>query len=151
MRSVAVFLSLSRGDRRLLLRAVMVNVVARVALYVRSLDGLRAWSSRRGPMGRYPLNKILWAGLAVAERMPGATCLSSSLALQRLLSSNGYVSELHIGVARQGGAFFAHAWVEYEGRILIGEDDERSYTRLASWVVGRTMAPQDDAGSGDRG
>jgi len=134
MKGLATFRGLSRDDRRLLFEALALNVRARLSLYFRSLEALRAWTIQPGDRRR-PLERVVWAGRAAARRTPGGTCLSSALALQRLMSSNGYASELHIGVVREAAGFFAHAWVEYEGRVLIGEDDDRSYTRLASWTV----------------
>ena len=144
MKSLATLRSLSRDDRRLLFEALVLNVRARAALHFRSLETLRAWTVRPGDR-RLPLERIVWAGRAAARRTPAGTCLSSALALQRLMSSHGYVSELHIGVTREAAGFFAHAWVQYEGRVLIGEDDDRSYTRLASWSVDPTLR---DAGPG---
>ena len=49
--------------------------------------------------------------------------------------AHGHDSELHIGVAHEDGAFAAHAWVEQDGRVLIGEAERRTYTRLVSWPI----------------
>lgn len=134
MKSLAKLLSLPAEDRWLLGRALATNIEARLALHVLSIDRLRAWATRPGTAGR-DVERIVWAGRAAARRTPFATCLSSALALQRLLAANGHDSELHIGVAGDGGAFAAHAWLERDGRILIGEDDRARYTRLASWTT----------------
>jgi hypothetical protein len=150
VKQIAAFCALSGDDRRLLARALALNARTRLALYFRSLEKLRGWAGQPGD-GRRPLERIVWAGRAAARRMPGATCLSSALALQRLLAGNGYDSELHIGVTRNAGAFFAHAWVEYEGRILIGEDDGRSYTRLASWTIAPSMLGSEHVDKTDAG
>jgi hypothetical protein len=65
------------------------------------------------------------------------TCLAQSLAAQVLLTRRGYPTLLHIGVVRgEGGQFQAHAWVESEGKIVIGGSDLEHYTPLAVW--GRT-------------
>ncbi|MCA0302737.1 MAG: lasso peptide biosynthesis B2 protein [Proteobacteria bacterium] len=134
MKSLAKLLSLPAEDRRLLGRALATNVEARLALHVLSIDRLRAWATRPGTATR-DVERIVWAGRAAARRTPFATCLSSALALQRLLAAHGHDSELHIGVAGDDGVFAAHAWLEREGRILIGEDDRARYTRLTGWTT----------------
>lgn len=49
-------------------------------------------------------------------------CLARSVALQRMLRSEGIAgSRIHIGVRSVRGAFEAHAWVTLDGRV-IGDD-----------------------------
>lgn len=132
MRSLATFRALPGDDRRLLLQALMTTVMFRLALHLMSIERLRRLSSRMGH-GWRSVDRIVWAVRAVARRMPGTTCLNSALALQSLLSANAHGSDLHIGVTREEGVFVAHAWVEKDGRVLIGEDERRTYTRLMSW------------------
>lgn len=45
-------------------------------------------------------------------RLLGATCLVQSAILQRWDTDHGHPRPLVIGVARQGGEFAAHAWLE---------------------------------------
>lgn len=64
---------------------------------------------------------LAWAVRTTARRVPRASCLTQSLALEALLVQAGHPANLRIGVARKtDGAFEAHAWVESEGRVLIG-------------------------------
>jgi hypothetical protein len=134
MTKLAALCALPATDRGLLLDAFVAAAVFRLALHFFPIDRLRTWAARTGH-GRRALDRIIWAGGVAARWVPGTTCLSSALALQRLLSTNGHGSELHIGVA-QDGAFAAHAWVEQDGRVLIGEAARRLYTRLVSWPIG---------------
>ena len=60
--------------------------------------------------------------------------------MQRLLSSSGHRGELHIGVAREGLRFAAHAWVECDGEVLVGEHERSSYTRLLAWHAAKPPA-----------
>jgi hypothetical protein len=47
--------------------------------------------------------------------------LPAAYALHLLLHRHGYASRVQVGVAHTPeGAVEAHAWVEHEGRILIG-------------------------------
>ena len=48
-------------------------------------------------------------------------CLTQALALQWLLRRRGEKVQVHIGVRKnEDGVFAAHAWLEKEGRVLIG-------------------------------
>ncbi len=69
----------------------------------------------------------MWAIAVAGKYMPGTTCLSLALAAQRMLNREGYPAHLHIGVAKDHtGSFGAHAWVESDGRIVIGGQDSSS-------------------------
>jgi hypothetical protein len=62
-----------------------------------------------------------WAVRATARRVPKASCLTQALALESWLAEQGVDTDVRIGVARRAdGSFEAHAWVEHEGRVLIG-------------------------------
>jgi len=56
-----------------------------------------------------------------------------ALAASRLLAQNGYKSTLHIGVKRTESVFQAHAWLEYDGRAIIGSGEAPHFMRLWSW------------------
>lgn len=140
MSGIGRWRSLPAKDRTLLVQAVRLNVQARLLLQLWSIDRLRSWASLRGG-GRMAAEQVIWAARAAARRVPFVTCLSSALALQRLLARNGHDCELHIGVARGTGAFIAHAWVEFEGRIVLGEDDRQDYVRLLAWSAPDAGAP----------
>jgi len=58
----------------------------------------------------------------VSRFVPFATCLPQALAAMFLIRSRGQYSDLKIGVAKgEGKDFRAHAWLETNGRIIIGE------------------------------
>jgi hypothetical protein len=69
--------------------------------------------------------EIVRAIRLASRYVPRATCLTQALATQILLGRNGHSGQLHIGVAvdaKQG--FRAHAWVESQGKILVGGSEE---------------------------
>lgn len=134
MRQVAAYFALPRSDRRRLIEAFVTLEVVRIALRLFAIERVRAWASRRR-QGTASVDRIVWAVRTAARWMPGTTCLYSALTLQRLLASQGYSSELHIGVARQEQRFAAHAWLERDGEVLIGEQGHDDYTRLTIWPV----------------
>ncbi len=132
MKSLAAFLALKGSDRWLLMEASLMLACVRGALHVVSIDRLRKWTGHVRP-GRHPADRIIWAVRAAARRVPGTTCLSSALSLQRMLSSNGHRSQIHIGVAREASVFIAHAWLVHDGNVVIGEEEHERYTRLTAW------------------
>ncbi|MDP1749961.1 MAG: lasso peptide biosynthesis B2 protein [Reyranella sp.] len=135
MRRLAAFFTLPWSDRRLLIEAFATLGFVRVVLHVWTIERLRRWAGRL-ERGSKPVDRIVWAVRTASRRTPGTTCLGSALALQRLLSAEGYVSELHIGVARQQPGLVAHAWVVHEGQVLIGDEEQATYTQLTNWRAG---------------
>ena len=54
------------------------------------------------------------------------SCLSQALATQVMLGRRGRSATLRIGVANEEGAVKAHAWLETEGKIIIGGSQSRN-------------------------
>lgn len=135
MKRVATFLALPHSDRMLVLEAAATLAIVRGALHLFTIDQLRAWAGRI-ERGTKPLDRIVWAVRTASRRVPGTTCLGSALTLQRMLSMQGYASELCIGVACESPkGIVAHAWLVHEGRVLIGEEEQANYTQLTAWRV----------------
>lgn len=77
--------------------------------------------------------RIAWAVTIAGRYVFHATCLVQALATQVLLARAGMSSILHIGVTKgQHAPIEAHAWVESEGRIIIGGSETIPYKKLAS-------------------
>jgi hypothetical protein len=62
------------------------------------------------------------------------TCLSRTLAAHMIMSRLGFSSVPKIGVSTADGGFAAHAWLECQDGVVIGEKspDGRTYTPLPS-------------------
>jgi hypothetical protein len=156
VRRIGAFLALTRPDKLLALEALSTLVAVRIALHWVAIERLRAWAGRVTP-GTAPLRKpveksverIAWAVGAASRLLPRTSCLASALALQRALSKQGHGSDLHIGVAKQGEKFSAHAWLACEGRILVGEVEHGRFTQLVAWKAvgdpGPAVAGKPDA------
>ena len=60
-----------------------------------------------------------------------AACLPRALAAQAMLRRRGVASRLCLGVAREGEALSAHAWLELgQDNIVVGEAQAPRFTRL---------------------
>lgn len=128
-------LSLSPAEWWLLLRAFGLTLLVRGALWVVPFRLLRRVLLRPRPAptpGADSRERIVWAVLASARRVPDATCLTQALVAETLLRRAGHDAALHLGVARpaQGPGLEAHAWVESGGRIVVGDGDLERFTRL---------------------
>jgi Transglutaminase-like superfamily len=140
MRRLGRFFRLPASERWLLAKAALLLGTIRVGLWLlpfRTLRSLldRASAFRRvGQTDQEPTDVVVSAVEVVARCLPAFdTCLTRALAAQVLLSRRGCPALLHIGVVRSPeGKFEAHAWVESDGRVVIGGYELERYTPLAA-------------------
>lgn len=143
----------SWAERRALLRAAVLLIAARTALLTLPLRTVLRLAERAGGHGersRPPagdsasahgraagadphLRRMIWAVEIMGNRLfPKNPCLTQALVIQVLFRRAGRPAELRIGVRREADATpQAHAWVESEGEILIGQSEAlRGYVTL---------------------
>lgn len=127
------FRRLSPAKRRLLLAALARVGLARLALWAGPLPRARALVGQLKGRARpeFSPEHLAWAVRVSSRCVPRATCLVQAVALGAMLAQNGEASQLVIGVALQeNGTFGAHAWVEWQGRTLIGETASPQFQQL---------------------
>lgn len=133
------FAALPPRARQLVMKATAMVAVIRLALWVLPFPTARrviAPLGRRSARATRPLTPELIDGRAfivqfASRFVPQASCLTQALALQVLLSRTGNPSSIHIGVARAGRkALEAHAWLECDGRVVIGGGQVDRYAPL---------------------
>jgi hypothetical protein len=130
----AKFFRLSAAEKRVLFQAAAWLVLWRVLLAAAPFARVQQLVSRAcgGSVSRCsgapaPF-RIGYLVAAAANLIPGTTCLPRALAAHVLLGRHGHGAELHIGVNRDSqGRFQAHAWVETEGRVIIGGPEVTGY------------------------
>src|SRR5947209_731091 len=132
------FASLPPDDRRLLLVSLAVVASVRAALWIlpfgrlRSAMGLVQRRSRSSTHSFREADRIAWSVGSAARFVPRATCLTQALAGEVLLRRAGCPANLRIGDATdRAGKLEAHAWIESEGRVVIGDHDLHRFTTLA--------------------
>ena len=136
MGSLARFIALPPAERRLIVAAAGILAATRVGLWALPFRWVHrasgALANRRRSRGGGPsVERIVWAVGAADRLVPRTTCLVRALAAQALLARRGHASELRLGVGGGSGrAFEAHAWLERDGRILIGGPVEARYVPL---------------------
>lgn len=100
-------------------------------IIVRALKRFEGAKPIGSPESSAVLPTVVWAVGAVARRVPRATCLTQAIAARMLLLWFGCDARLCLGVAHtDDGSFRAHAWLEREGRPILGGAGVRRLTRL---------------------
>lgn len=128
------FLNRPASERFLLIKALFVVVAIRGGLSLLPFPRFHALFERvraaigvrRDLMSVPPKAQLVWAVRAASQYVPRASCLTQALAAQLLLERYDYPAHVRIGVARHGemqGAFQAHAWLESDGAVVIGESE----------------------------
>ncbi|HSU15794.1 lasso peptide biosynthesis B2 protein [Longimicrobium sp.] len=109
-------------------RCALELLAVRACLKARGFGRAVAWARRRASAASGPglapdeVERAAYHVAVAAAFFPGrAVCLEQSLALFVLLRRRGAPAELRIGV--QVYPFYAHAWVELDGRP-VNEDQE---------------------------
>lgn len=125
MSKLSKFRALPRPQQRLLMRAACLTSAVSLGLRLLPFSTLQRWLQPKAVLDSKfapSKNDVVWAVTIASRYVPGATCLVQALAAERLLKRAGHPAQLRIGVANQP-AFRAHAWVESDGKVLLGETD----------------------------
>jgi hypothetical protein len=125
--------------RRLYQREAFFTIVlARLA--VRFIPSARVFSWANRPprrINRFAGDQISWVLWAVesvgAKPRLNALCLPRALATHAMLRRRGIASRLCLGVAREGQALIAHAWVEIGENKTVSDSQIGRFTRLAEF------------------
>jgi hypothetical protein len=140
MRRLRKLLTLEGPKRRVLFQAFLAVGVVRLGLWLLPFKTLcavlGAFEKRSDPPRRdqpaETFERLMWALRIAGKAVPAATCLPQALAAKLVLHRNGYRPILRLGVTKdEAGKFLAHAWLEHEGTIVIGE--LRDMSRYASF------------------
>jgi hypothetical protein len=128
----------SYSDVRLLAAAAATMMAVRVGLWMLPFRFVRGAVVRAATPARYfpktarPVDRVVWAVMVASRFTPRASCLTQSFTAQVLLRRHGHPAELRLGIARDRGELDAHAWVESEGRVVIGNAELWRYSPLVS-------------------
>lgn len=121
--------------RALLVRTVVTLWAARLATWTLPFAfGRRLLvGTKRAARPTISGEQLGWAMHHAQRVVPRATCLPQALAAEALLMRGGLPADLRIGVKKEpSGKLLAHAWVESDGRIVVGDlpGGVDVYTRL---------------------
>lgn len=144
MKHLRKFLRLPIAEWWLLIKAALLLEVIKLGMRLlpfRTLRRLvvRAAATRRRHVETSSADRIARIVEVASRHTPGVkTCLTQALAAQVLLARRGYPALLRIGVVKdERERFQAHAWVESNGKTIIGGYELDRYTTLAT--LGREL------------
>ena len=128
MRRLQKFLRLSGDDRVLLFKAIFLVAGVRLGLWLLPFRIVRRLTYQLSNSGASSecaapvlMDRRIWAVKIASRFVPAATCLVQALAANVLLARSGCSCEVRIGVAKDAyGQLEAHAWVESNGRVVLG-------------------------------
>lgn len=102
-----------------------------------SFHRVSSWRERLArPRGAAPddlrevVRRVRYAIRRANVRVWKARCLADAFTAQVLLARRGVTSDLRIGVRKDGDALDAHAWLELDGRCILGEGELQAFTKL---------------------
>jgi hypothetical protein len=121
--------SRSRVEWFLVARTVVVMTILVVAVRSlpyriwRRLSAADGWMRSRGVAVVVSAPQIVRAVESATRFVPGgANCLARALTTRILMARYGLGSTLRLGVAKApSGILEAHAWIEYQGAVLVGD------------------------------
>ena len=108
--------------RRLTIEATVAVAGAMLAVWLLPARRITAWAAR-------PPRRVQ---RFADPDWPLYPCLPCALAPQLMLRRRGTASALCLGVRRDEATLSAHAWVEIDGKVVVGETDQ-SFTRVAGY------------------
>ena len=121
------FLKLSFEDKLILIKSFFLIWIIRIMLWILPFSVIQKSFSRftiiSGESHSIPLEKLTWAVALMSRYVPKATCLTRALTAQILLAGQNYPSNIKIGVSKTKENFEAHAWLEYNNKIVLGESE----------------------------
>lgn len=120
MRRLRKYLALSRTERAIVLRSLLLLPMAAARLRAQGMARTAAWLERQRPRIAHEAESLAPQQIArlvhAAASVLRARCLSRSLVLSHLLRKRGIPNEVRLGVSKlAGGKLDAHAWVEFDG------------------------------------
>ena len=134
MARIRKFLSLPFSVQFLLLKTASLLALIRLGLWLlpfkailASRDRMLKESTDTDVTDLAAVRQTVWAVTVTSRYVPKASCLTQALAAQILLRQQGYPADLRIGVCKgDANQLEAHAWIELDGRVVIGGEDSPS-------------------------
>jgi hypothetical protein len=130
---------LTAADCRLLVCVALIETLARTSLVCTSIPTVRKSLARFRRCaiafgGEVPEHRVIWA-IEASGRRRSSTCLTRALAAELLLPVDRRLTMV-VGIATSQGSLSSHAWVERDGKVLVGGAESVQYLPLIAWNSG---------------
>ncbi len=135
MRRILKFLHLPSTDRRVLVKSAFLLIIVRLGLSILPfktlldfIDSMKPKAAGGSSVDMMSPDRLVWAVVVASKYIPFTKCLTQALVAQILFAQYGYAAQLRIGVKKDGRKRLkAHAWVESQGQIVIGDFKDLSH------------------------
>lgn len=130
MRIIKSFFKLNNSEKIIIIKAFSLLWIIRILLCLFSFSSIEKITNRLVVIYRnnetteFSIEKLIWAVNVMSIYTIGATCLTRAIAAQILLARYNYSSLIKIGVSKNGREFEAHAWLESDDKIILGESEK---------------------------
>lgn len=119
----------SFADKILLVKATIIIVLVRLGMKLlryQTLTRILDKTSKADTPTQQDdpvIDRVVWAVSAASKYVPvDATCLAQALTAKVMLERRGKRGALQFGVVKDPmGELLGHAWLEIDGRVVIGE------------------------------
>lgn len=136
MSVILSFIKLPYRDKVLALKSLYWVFMVRIMVWMFSFPVVQSKvqkkASRYDPDAKHPVARVKLRIMIMqaARFVPRATCLIQALAGYIMFSKYGYNTSIKIGVLAENGEFEAHAWLEQDEKVVLGESEKEFKTIL---------------------
>ncbi len=133
---ISNFIKLPSRDKLVALESLFWVIRIRITLWLFPFPSVQRKvqkkASKHHPTKEHVVSMVrLRTMIMVSSRyVPRAACLVQALAGHILFSKYGYQTSIKIGVLTENGEFEAHAWLEDDNRVVLGESEKDFKTIL---------------------
>ncbi len=122
------FFKLSTNQKILITKSLILIIIIRLSLSLLSFSNVKKLSKKfsrpnKNNKNYITVEDIVWSVKVASNYVPRATCLTQAITAQIILSRHNYLSNLKIGVIKSE-EFEAHAWLEIDNEIVLGESEK---------------------------
>lgn len=134
MTKILNFFKLKNSEKIIIFKALFLLWIVRVMLSLlpfRSIEQIiqKLTVKSDNNTSQFSIEKLTWSINIMTSYTPKATCLNRALAAKILLSQYHHPSVVKVGVSKNEGEFEAHAWLESNNKLILGQS-EKNYVPI---------------------
>ena len=135
MSIILSFIKISSKDKKVAMESFFWVIWIRIMLWLFPFTKVQRRVEKRVSQYYNVSNPIFYKSklrimiMVASKYVPRATCLVQALAGYILFSKHGYNTSIKIGVLTENGEFEAHAWLEHDEKVVLGES-EKNFTTI---------------------
>ncbi|KAF5046253.1 Transglutaminase-like superfamily protein [anaerobic digester metagenome] len=134
MRIIKSFLQLPNREKLVAIESLLWVIWIRIMIWVLPFASVQRRVQKRGgnlhSIPKISIHRLRTMIMVAARYVPRATCLVQALSGYILFSKYGYHPTIKIGVLTDNGEFEAHAWLEQDEKVVLGESEKDFQTIL---------------------